>query len=226
MHNPQSSAGCIVNTSIDTGRVFHHRPRQNNFKTTSADETRLDRNPNGLVHVREFILDALQAVIFTRGNKGVLSVLAVTYLRKFMIAEKFLRGLHKVKQTGDNKWIACCPCHDDNNPSMSIKETPNDSGEMCVLIHCFACGATGVDVAEALGLKASDLFPEKVHNTHVKQQRKHFPAIDVLRCLHRDALTIEIIARQIKPNNPMSEVDIDELQKARERIEVALSYCR
>jgi len=143
-----------------------------------------------------------------------------------MLVDKFLPLLDKAKTTGDNTWISCCPVHDDKHPSLSIKETLNDSGEMCVLIHCFACGATGVDVAQALGLTASNLFPEKAHHTQVKQKRKYFPAMDVLRCLHQDALTIEIIARHIDPNQPMSEVAIDELQKAKQRIEVALSYCK
>jgi len=143
-----------------------------------------------------------------------------------MLADKFLGLLHKVKPTGDDSWIACCPCHDDKTPSMSIKEALNDSGEMCVLIHCFACGATGVDVAQALGLTASNLFPEKAHSTQVKQKRKYFPAMDVLRCLHQDALTIEIIAREITDGKPMSDIGIGELQQARQRIEVALSYCK
>ena len=33
MHDPQSTAGYAVNTSIDAGRFYNHRPRQNKYKT-------------------------------------------------------------------------------------------------------------------------------------------------------------------------------------------------
>lgn len=144
-----------------------------------------------------------------------------------MLADKFLGLLQKVRPTSDASWIACCPCHDDNNPSMSIKELSNDSGETCVLMHCFACGASGVDVAEALGFKASDLFPEKLSYDHTKKQgRKFFNAMDVLRCLYHDAMTVEIVARHIEPNKPMSALALEQLHEARQRIERATSYCK
>jgi len=144
-----------------------------------------------------------------------------------MFADKFLRGLHKVREAGNSSWLACCPVHDDKRPSLSIKETLNASGEPCLLIHCFSCHATGVDVAEALGFTAADLFPEKLkYDPTKKQRRQFFPAADVLRCLHRDVLTIEIILRHIDPNKPLSEVGLQEYTEARQRIEVALEYCR
>ncbi len=144
-----------------------------------------------------------------------------------MIADKFLRGLHKVRETGDSSWIACCPVHNDKHPSLSIKETLNASGELCLLLHCFACNASGVDVAEALGLKARDLFPEKLNYDHTKKQkRQYFPAEDVLECIYHDALTIEIIARHVEPDKRMSEIAIQQLSEARHGIEQAVTYIR
>jgi len=142
-----------------------------------------------------------------------------------MIVDKFLHLLDKVKSTGDDSWIACCPCHDDKTPSMSIKETLNDSGEPCLLMHCFSCHATGVDVAEALGFKATDLFAEKLNYDHTKKQkRKYFPAKTVFKCLARDALFVEICAREMQKGFTLNELTIDMLFDSRKRIHHALSY--
>jgi putative DNA primase/helicase len=55
-----------------------------------------------------------------------------------------------VKETA-NGWQACCPAHDDNNPSLSISV----AGQK-VLIKCFAECET-VDVLAAAGLDWADL---------------------------------------------------------------------
>lgn len=65
------------------------------------------------------------------------------------VAEK-ANAQHKGK-----KLLAHCPCHDDQNPSVEIKE--GDSG---VLVKCRA-GCKTEDVVGAWGMKMSDLFPEK-----------------------------------------------------------------
>lgn len=48
---------------------------------------------------------------------------------------------------------ACCPAHEDSNPSLSIEEDP--SGK--ILIHCFA-GCNKEAICRALDIKLSDLF--------------------------------------------------------------------
>jgi len=70
-----------------------------------------------------------------------------------MSLDNILPHLTKVKKT-HRGYSACCPVHNDKNPSMTLTET--DDGK--VLIHCFACGARGSDVVEALGLSPSELF--------------------------------------------------------------------
>ena len=42
-------------------------------------------------------------------------------------------GLKKVRWHGEYKFSACCPAHDDRNPSLSV----NDSNEK-ILVHCWA----------------------------------------------------------------------------------------
>lgn len=68
--------------------------------------------------------------------------------------DNILNSLDKVRKKGHNKYTACCPVHNDRNPSMSIKETSNGD----VLIFCHSCGAKGSDVVKALGLSEGELF--------------------------------------------------------------------
>ena len=49
-------------------------------------------------------------------------------------------------------WMARCPSHEDNNPSLSIAER-----EGRILLNCFA-GCTAESIVGAVGLQLSDLF--------------------------------------------------------------------
>lgn len=60
----------------------------------------------------------------------------------------------QVKTVSSTRFMAQCPAHDDNNPSLSV--TDNRQGEKA-LIHCHA-GCEYRDILGALGLSASDLY--------------------------------------------------------------------
>lgn len=68
--------------------------------------------------------------------------------------DKVLNRLDKVKSAGANKWKACCPAHNDKNPSLAISETSDGT----VLLKCWA-GCTVQDIVSAIGLELRDLFP-------------------------------------------------------------------
>ena len=70
-----------------------------------------------------------------------------------------LDRLDKLRQSGTNKWTACCPVHDDSNPSMSVTVTDTPEGQK-LLFYCFSCGAKGDSVVESIGLKVGDLFEQ------------------------------------------------------------------
>lgn len=70
--------------------------------------------------------------------------------------ELVLARLDRVRHKGSGKWDACCPAHDDRNPSLSIAEGENGA----VLLKCFA-GCETADVVAAMGMELSDLFPPK-----------------------------------------------------------------
>ncbi len=68
------------------------------------------------------------------------------------VREIFLR-IKSAKATGSGQWQACCPSHDDNKASLSIKR--GDDGR--ALLHCHA-GCSVKDVCKALGITEAALF--------------------------------------------------------------------
>lgn len=61
--------------------------------------------------------------------------------------DDFLSRLTFVKKTGDGKWIARCPAHNDATPSLSIRQLH----DLRVLIHCHA-GCAWDAILKAVGL--------------------------------------------------------------------------
>lgn len=75
-----------------------------------------------------------------------------------------LERLDKVRRTPKG-WTACCPVHGDRNPSMSIAEKDD-----VILCHCHACGANGLAVVAAVGLKPDVLFDKPFE----REEDKHW----------------------------------------------------
>lgn len=73
-----------------------------------------------------------------------------------MSIDDFLAKLDGVTSDGKGGWMACCPAHDDHNPSMHV----NVGADGRILVKCYA-GCTTADIVAALGLKVRDLMPEK-----------------------------------------------------------------
>jgi len=71
-----------------------------------------------------------------------------------MRLEDFIINLKKVKKNG-NQWLACCPSHKDNSPSLSVT-----MGNKGIILRCFA-GCTTESIVSAMGLKMADLFNEQ-----------------------------------------------------------------
>lgn len=125
-----------------------------------------------------------------------------------------LNALAKVKQTNHSTWIACCPAHDDKNPSLAIRQV--DDGR--ILIHCFA-GCSAADILDALGLSFDDLYPEKnVDITH-KPLRKIFDANTTLQLLQFESSLVLECARTLNRGEQLTDKDYDRLFKATERIQ-------
>ncbi len=128
-----------------------------------------------------------------------------------------LSRLEGVRQTGQGRWLAACPAHEDRTPSLSIRELSDGR----VLIHDFGGCAAG-DVLAAVGLRLSDLFPERLGD-HVKGERRPFPAADILKALAFEALVVLMAGTALLAGTPLPEVDRDRLAVAVARIGEALA---
>jgi len=116
--------------------------------------------------------------------------------------QTILSKLQKVRNRGGGKWMACCPVHQEKTPSLSIKD---DNGH--ILIHCFGCGASGVDICGAIGEDVSELFqPSDYSNYDSKEYeraskyRAYFPADQVLEALQTETLVVLMITEDVLKN--------------------------
>lgn len=73
-----------------------------------------------------------------------------------MKIDEFLARLQRVEGDGRGGWMACCPAHDDHNPSMHV----NVGRDGRILVKCFA-GCSAEEIVGALGLKKSDLMADE-----------------------------------------------------------------
>lgn len=71
-----------------------------------------------------------------------------------MSIDILLTRLDKVKRQGKG-YIACCPAHDDKNPSLSLTEAEDGR----ILMKCWA-GCDVNSVLSSINLSINDLFPE------------------------------------------------------------------
>ena len=130
-----------------------------------------------------------------------------------MNIDDFLARLTKVRPSGSNKFMACCPAlaHDDKNPSLSISFNNEGIG-----VHCFA-GCDKADILSAIGLDFTDLFfSEKV--PYSKTQRNQFDAIETLKLMQGDAAVVSIAATLIRQGKSLSNDDMERLKEAEQRL--------
>lgn len=64
-------------------------------------------------------------------------------------------GRQRLRKVTPNQWSACCPAHDDENPSLTL--TLAEDGKL--LVHCHSHDCKFPAIAEALGLEQGDFFP-------------------------------------------------------------------
>jgi hypothetical protein len=132
-----------------------------------------------------------------------------------MTIDNVISRLQKVKQTGKDSYIACCPSHKDGRPSLSIKALPDGR----ILMHCFAECPIG-DVLNSMGLEMSDLFPEKLDD--LKKYSRPFPAADVLRAIGFECLVVLTSASKLQSNEEFTSQDRERLAIAVNRIQAGI----
>jgi hypothetical protein len=132
-----------------------------------------------------------------------------------MSVDNLLSRLDKVRRTGPDTWLACCPAHEDSTASLSVRDADGKT-----LVHCFA-GCTVHEVVAAAGLELQDLFPPRpADGRHaVKGERRPFPASDALRAVASEAFYAAAACVAMAAGEP---VDRDRLITAASRISAAL----
>lgn len=118
-----------------------------------------------------------------------------------MDAESIARALDKPRKYG-RSWMACCPAHDDRNPSLTI--TDGDDGK--TLVHCFS-GCSQADVIKAL--RARGLWPDATpRQRYQAEQREHRQSIEH----HR--LILEIARSDLKRGKRVSQDDHKQIKQS------------
>ena len=123
-----------------------------------------------------------------------------------MTPDEFVQHLKGVKPRGKDKWMACCPAHDDRDPSLAIASTSQGK----ILLKCYA-GCSALDVVHSLGLGLQDLFPDdytedpmgfarremakRRHNAEKASQAKTYLAILTAKLRRNDPVTESEIAK-------------------------------
>lgn len=126
-----------------------------------------------------------------------------------------LNRLDGVKDNGRNKWLAKCPAHKDKRPSLSVRDA--DSG--AVLVKCWT-GCTVAEIAGAVGLDVSELFPPRENPTDGKSQRRErvITAADGLRLLDFEADVVCIAADRMARGGALDAQTREALTTARHTI--------
>lgn len=129
--------------------------------------------------------------------------------------ETLLDRLDSVRATGERRWIARCPAHEDNSPSLAIR----DDGGTC-LIHCFS-GCSAHEIVTSIGLHLLDLFPPR--NSENRREHYKFDARDVLSCLAKEALIVRLYAEDVI-EGLLTDADIARIRLAESRIAEGCCY--
>ena len=122
-----------------------------------------------------------------------------------MPADKLLPLLNKVHLLKPSQWVACCPAHDDRNPSLKITE----AGDGTLLLKCWA-GCPAAQIVAAIGLDMRDLFPDGGQRS--SRQGPSRAAVEHERYIVAIGLSLQARGEKL----PKS--DLDRLEMARRRL--------
>lgn len=140
-----------------------------------------------------------------------------------MSADILLARLRHVRSTGPASWRADCPNrHQHARGSLAITQT----GDGCILLHCFACGDVH-GILAAIGLEIADLFPERIKDPSPEARQRAREAFKrdgwraALGVLGRESTCVLVAAGMLARGETLSANDHQRLNLAKQRIEDA-----
>ena len=119
--------------------------------------------------------------------------------------EEFVSKLEYARSTGDNKYRARCPAHNDKSPSLDIQIGRTGA----IIMICRSHGCAPKDIMESVGMSENDLFPDDpyTHREGFRRPKNWVPEDD------------EFIVRigLDQPRNQFSKQDWEKFQGAVKR---------
>jgi hypothetical protein len=133
-----------------------------------------------------------------------------------------LSRLDKVRETGSNRWMACCPAHEDKSPSLSIRELQDGR----TLVHCFA-GCAPDDILAAVSLSWKDLRSDTYTAPRsAPAWTRKFNPLDLLRIVSEEVTLVAIVANDMLARKTISEESWKRLATAASRINRVRDYAK
>jgi hypothetical protein len=138
-----------------------------------------------------------------------------------MTAAALLGRLDGVRATGQDRWIAKCPAHQDRRASLSIRELEDGR----VLLHDFA-GCSVEDILGSIGLDFEALYPERETGHHQRAERKPFRVGELVRALDFELLVAFVVLADVADGKSIDTRDRARARLAKKRISKFLGELR
>lgn len=125
------------------------------------------------------------------------------------LLDPIVSRLERVKWVKPDQVVACCPAHDDDTPSLALR----DAGDK-VLMRCYA-GCTFDEIAAALGMQPREFFADS------KAPKSTVPGVSrrqIYKELAVELLTAYTVTRDRAEGKDIAAGDAERERLARQRI--------
>jgi len=124
--------------------------------------------------------------------------------------QNLLSRLDKVRSSGGNRYLACCPAHEDRSPSLAIS-----SADDRLLIHCFA-GCSPDEILGAIDLDMSALFDEPLkHTKPLTSEQEQRMAKQQGHKIFRATAFLEIVTSGLRNKEHVTDAEINKARAAK-----------
>ena len=133
-----------------------------------------------------------------------------------MLIEAIKSKLNKVRPSGKDRWMACCPAHEDKSRSLMFGDKPHK-----VSIHCFA-GCTVEEITSAMGMRVSDLYKDSL--TPINRDRYRYRALQ--KEMEHVTIVLQMYDSDLRQGNEIDTAKYCKAISERDRITRQMSRLR